>query len=300
VLSVVGQWPYDQLAQPGAQRVVALQREQRRQRADALTQVGTGGLTGLARVAEHVDQVVGELEGHPHHLAVTREHPYRLGVGPGDERTEPRAGRDQRTGLVGDDLQVVRDGVLALGRASRLGDLAFDESGEGAGLDLDSLGTQVGHHVGGPRKQEVTGQDGDGVGPPGIGARRTAPYDGLVHDVVVIQTAEVGELDDQRRLDDLRCGRIAEVRGEQREQWPEPLAAGCRQMARRRTEQRMTGVGDLAQPCLHVRQGATKLAGQHGVGAVEGVRYVAGGRGRRCDRSGDGHRRGLSSSGVIW
>ena len=51
-----------------------------------------------------------------------------------------------------------------------------------------------------------------------------APDGGLVHDVVVVQRREVGQLADDRRPDHLRRLRVAQLGGEQREHRPEPLA----------------------------------------------------------------------------
>ena len=54
---------------------------------------------------------------------------------------------------------------------------------------------------------------------------RAAAQRRLVHHVVVVERREVGQLDDDRRRYDAGRRRVAELRGEQHEQRPEPLAA---------------------------------------------------------------------------
>ena len=59
-----------------------------------------------------------------------------------------------------------------------------------------------------------------------LALRRPAAHGGLVHDVVVVQRREVGQLDHDGRRDDAGRLGIAELGGQQHEQRPEPLAAG--------------------------------------------------------------------------
>ena len=77
---------------------------------------------------------------------------------------------------------------------------------------------------------------------------RAAPHGRLVHDVVVVQRGEVGQLDDHRGRHDSGRARVAEVRGEHADQRPEPLAAGVDQVAR--------GVGDELVVGAHRRRAA--------------------------------------------
>ena len=75
-------------------------------------------------------------------------------------------------------------------------------------------------------EEHVADQDGRGVAVLGVGAGGPAADVGLVHDVVVVQRGEVGQLDAGGRRDDVAVDAGAELGGQQREQRPEPLAAG--------------------------------------------------------------------------
>ena len=55
---------------------------------------------------------------------------------------------------------------------------------------------------------------------------------GLVHHVVVVQRGEVGQLDRHRGRDHPRIARVTELRGQQYQDRPEPLAAGLDQVPR--------------------------------------------------------------------
>ena len=59
---------------------------------------------------------------------------------------------------------------------------------------------------------------------------RAAAQRRLVHHVVVVERRQVGQLDHDGRGHDARRGRVAELRGEQHQQRPEPLAAGVDQV----------------------------------------------------------------------
>ncbi len=73
-----------------------------------------------------------------------------------------------------------------------------------------------------------------------------APHRRLVHDVVVVERREVDEFDHRRRGDDRRIGGVgAELRGQDREQRPESLAARLREVQCRLGQEVLT-VGQLA------------------------------------------------------
>ena len=126
-------------------------------------------------------------------------------VDAGEARPEPGGGGDQRAGLVGQHAEVVGDRVLAGLGADGLLDLAGDQPLERLRLDPHGLRAEVGEQVRRPGEQQVAGQDGDAVGPPAVGAGRTPPHGGLVHDVVVVQRRQVGQLADHGRPDHLRA-----------------------------------------------------------------------------------------------
>ena len=68
--------------------------------------------------------------------------PRPRGVAPPNAGAVARGGGDQRAGLAGDDLEVVRERVLARAGLDGLEDLALDQPGEGLGLDPDRVGAE--------------------------------------------------------------------------------------------------------------------------------------------------------------
>ena len=245
VQGVIGQRAAEQLEQAGVVGRGRGLRHQHRQRGDALAEVGAGGLAGLGRVGGDVDDVVGELEGGADDLAVRRERLLDLGAGAAEAGAVAGRGGDEGTGLAGDDLEVVLERVLVGAGLDRLQDLALDQPGEGLGLDPDGVRAQQGGELGGLREQEVAGQDRDQVVPAGVGRLRAAAQVGLVHDVVVVERADVGDLDDAGRGDDVVDVRVLTgLGGQQHQQRPEPLAAGV--------EQVRGGLGDEREPALDV------------------------------------------------
>ncbi len=173
---------------------------------------------------------------------------------PAEHAAETGAGRDQRAGLLREHPQVVRDRVLAGQRAGRLGDLPVDQPGERVGLDADGLDAELGDHVGGAGEEVVADQDGDRVAPARVGAGRAAAHQRLVHDVVVVQRREVGELDHRRGEHHLLVVRVAEVSGQRHEQRPEPLAAGIDEMPGGLGDQRVGARDRVDQHRLDVPQ----------------------------------------------
>src|SRR5436309_1338532 len=100
---------------------------------------------------------------HPPRAAACGRAPVDRSAGPGDDagigtrevRPELGGRREQRPGLLAEDVEVVLDGVAARRRTDRLADLAGDQPGEGPGLQAHREGAEVGEQVGGPGEQEV-------------------------------------------------------------------------------------------------------------------------------------------------
>lgn len=67
--------------------------------------------------------------------------------------------------------------------------------------------------------------------PHGVGGGYSAAAVGSVHDVVVVQRAEVRDLERLGHVDDLGGVAVAELCGEEREHGTDPLAAGLVQVA---------------------------------------------------------------------
>ena len=241
---VVGQVGVEQLEQPGVGRVGGALGEQHGERVHALAQVRSGRLARLVRVAGDVEDVVGELEGRPDHLAVLRERLLHLARGTGEAGAVAGGGGDERAGLAGHDAQVVLERV-EVARADGLEDLTLDEAAERLGLDAHRVGAEPRGELRGLGEQVVAGEDRDGVVPAGVRGVGAAAQRSLVHHVVVVERSEVGQLDHARGGDDaLRVG-VAGLRGEQDEQRAEPLAARLHQVLR--------GLGD--EPDLALDRG---------------------------------------------
>ena len=79
-------------------------------------------------------------------------------------------------------------------------------------------------------EEEVPDEDRGGVPVCRVGARGAAPHVRLVHDVVVVERGEVGQLHPGGGRDDPLVDPVAELGGEQREERPEPLPAGRREV----------------------------------------------------------------------
>jgi hypothetical protein len=97
--------------------------------------------------------------------------------------------RDQRSGLVGQHLEVELDGVLAGLSADRLVHLSEHETLERVGLQTDRALADLRHELARAREQEVAGEDRDVVAPDGVRAGHPATHVRAVHDVVVVERA---------------------------------------------------------------------------------------------------------------
>ena len=113
----------EQLLESVIVRIHRLAYQQGRQCGHAFTQVRAGRLAGLTRHRGDVEQVIGELEGDAEPLAVATHDIDGLGWAAAEHRAVARSRRDEHTGLVGKDAQVVVDRVDALGHRSRVADL---------------------------------------------------------------------------------------------------------------------------------------------------------------------------------
>ena len=132
----------EQFAQPGVTGPAGPQRVQHGQAAHPLAQVGAGCLARLRGVAGHVEDVVGQLPGHPDRLAGGLDPVHHVGRGIGEHGPEPPGRGHQRRGLLRHHPQVVLQRVLAGPRADGLGDLPADQPGERLGLDPDRVRAQ--------------------------------------------------------------------------------------------------------------------------------------------------------------
>ena len=91
------------------------------------------------------------------------------------------------------EVVVQRVGPRGRGGSSRI--WPEHEPHEGPGLDLHGLGTEVGDDRGRGAEEQVADEDGRGVVVLRVGAGGAAAHVRLVHDVVVVERGEVGQLD---------------------------------------------------------------------------------------------------------
>ena len=166
-----------------------------------------------------------------------------LGRAVAEDHARLGGGRDQRAGLVGEHLQVELDRILVRPRPDRLVHLPEHESLEGVGLQPDGTVAVAGHDLARAGEEQVAGEDRDVVAPHRVGAGHAATLVRGIHHVVVVERSEMGQLEGRGTVDD-RVGRaVAELRGEEREHGPDPLAARLVEVAARGVGE---GVGDAA------------------------------------------------------
>ena len=172
-------------------------------------------------------------------------------------------------------------------RSSR--DLALAQPADGGGQQPGHLGAERGGDLRRPGQQEVAGEDRREVAPAGVDALDAAAGGGLVDDVVVVERAQVHELDgdaapDRRR----RCaGRppAQPAPAATASSGPQPLAAGDDQVA-----------GDLGEE--RVRRSAP-TASSVGFDPAEVVGHRPGRLQRAARATPRRHaRRGLRASGT--
>ena len=111
-------------------------------------------------------------------------------------------GGDQRAGLAGDHVEVVARAGPRPGRAATVSRIWPSTSRVNVSAWMRTASApSCGGQLGGLREQEVAGEDRDVVVPAGVGGVGAAAQRGLVHHVVVVERADVGDLDDAGRGD---------------------------------------------------------------------------------------------------
>ena len=122
---------------------------------------------------------------------------------------------NERTSLVGQDLNVVSYRLIAFLRAYGLVKLPKAEALKGVCLKRQRTLTQLGYHLRGSREQQVTGQNCDAVAPDFVCGRYASAHRGIIHDIVVVKSCKVRELDYHRGVYDLLVHSFAEKRSQQ-------------------------------------------------------------------------------------
>ncbi len=111
-----------------------------------------------------------------------------------------------------------------------------------------------------------------------------AAYRGLVHDVVVEQRRQVGQLDGDRGGHDPLVAAVTEPGGEQHEHGPEALAAGLHHVPGDLGEHLVAAEGGVLQGCFDDGEVLGHLRAQGRVGEVDG--------------NSDGHTNSMSSARI--
>ena len=226
-----------------------------RQGVGALDEVVAGGLAQLLVGGGHVEQVVDDLE---RHAEAAPEGGEGVDLGPGqlgDDAADATGRGQQRGRLAVDGGEVGLLGAAQVEGALDLEDLALAQLGDGGGEQPGDLGAERRRDLRRLGQQVVAGEDRLEVAPAGVHAVDRAPGRGVVHDVVVVERAEVHQLHRHRAEHDLRRGGAHHVVGGGRrgdgEGGPHPLAAGEDQVAGDLGEERVVGHHRGPEGLLH-------------------------------------------------
>ena len=262
------------------------QRRDERQRDLALGQVGAHGLAGHLGIAQVVEEVVHDLEGHPEPLAELAERhprpgsgragpPRRLRAGPAGAaipvaaRPDLGRGPDQRAGLRPDHLRVLLLGHLEVVGVLELERLAARHLGHDPRQHLQRVVEAVADHQ--PhrvREQVVPHDDGHLVGPQAVDRRQPPAQGAAIHGVVVDERRGVHHLDhgrrEHRRLAEpaARAGRQEQQRG------TELLAPGGEHVPAHLVQDGDRGPERIAQQALDLLQFAAYRPLDRGEGHV--------------------------------
>ena len=161
---------------------------------------------------------------------------------PAGQRADAARGRGERRRLAADGREVVLAAAGDLEGRAHLGHLALAQPAQRVGQQLGDVGAEAGGDGGAAGQQVVAGDDGDQVPETAVHALDVAPDRRLVDDVVVVERGQVDELH-RHPAHQVVLGGVAAAPGGrgQRQQGPQPLAAGGDQVGRHLVEEAVTG-----------------------------------------------------------
>ena len=183
-----------------------------------------------AAIVEHVvDELEGDAEVHPERAAGRLLVPWA----PGEDRPDLAGGSEELRRLAsnhGEVLVLRRRRVL--GRRE-LSDLAFGDHGRGARQDVEGAQrADLHHHLERLAEEEIADEHTRPVAPHHAGRRLAPAHVAFVDHVVVEEGRGMHELDGRGELDMALALVAGELRGGEREHWPQPLAAGLDEVVR--------------------------------------------------------------------
>ena len=155
------------------------------------------------------------------------------GGGAGHARSGPRGPREERSGLVANDLEVGRLADVDAGAAAELHDLAVDQAAQRGHELPEELRRGVGRPLERVREQQVAGEDTDRVPPEAARRRLPAPLLPVVDDVVGKERRQVPKLGDDGVLARGRRDLAETRRREENGQRTDTLAPGLEEVLRR-------------------------------------------------------------------
>ncbi len=166
-----------------------------RQRVDALDQVVPGRLAELFVGGDDIEDVVDNLEGHAVMLPEVGDGVDGRLVELAHDAADPTGRREQRCRLARDGSPVGVLGAARIEHRLQLTHLALTQLGDGGGQQSGHVGAERRGDLRCPGQQEVAGQDGPQVPPPGVDRDDRSAGDRLIHDVVVVERSDVHQLD---------------------------------------------------------------------------------------------------------
>ena len=174
------------------------------------------GLAELGFGPGDVEHVVDDLEAHAEVLTELRQRVERVGRDVAHHAADAARGGHQRRGLALDRGEVRVLGAVGVEEVLQLEHLAAAQLADRRGEQRGDVGAERRRERRRLREQVVAGEDRDDVGPARVHARDAAPGLGLVDHVVVVERAEVHELDRRAAGDGVVGGRAARRRGPRR------------------------------------------------------------------------------------
>ena len=211
--------------------------------ADRLAELGFG--------LRHVEHVVDHLEAHAEVLTELGERVERVGRHVAHHAADATRGGHERRGLALDRREVRVDAAVDVEQVLQLEHLTAAQLADRRGQQRGDVGSERRGERGRLREEVVAGEDRHDVRPARVHARNTAARLGLVDHVVVVERAEMHELDRRAAGDRVigrRCVRaVNRVRGGQAQGRAETLAAGREQVARGLTEESVVGGHGVTQ-----------------------------------------------------